>query len=329
MSVTGKALVITASGGNEVFSLVNNHTVPAPGPGQVIIKAVASSVNPVDAYVRSGAYASKTFPKVIGGDVSGHIHAVGEGSTKFAVGDAVYALSTSFVPFAAEGFEGTYAEYVLVKEDWVSLAPKSLSLADAAGVPLVFLTALQALEKASPVKGQRVLVLGASGAVGQHGVQLAKQVFGLHVTGVSSAKHADLVKSLGADEVWDYKEGPEGLKATFSSNKFDIIFDVIGGELLDAAVTVLKSEGYITHIRNKGSGDAPDRYTKAFEDGTGHKFGATFVQPSGSGLDKATELLDSGKLVQKTALTLPLAEAGKGHDIVTDGHAGGKVILII
>ena len=122
---TGKALVITASGGNEVFQLVSDFKIPVPSAGEVIIKNVATSVNPVDIYVRSGMYASPTFPKVIGGDIAGHIYAVSEGS-KFAIGDAVYALSDTYVPYSK--YEGSYAEYVLVKEDWVSKAPSTLSL---------------------------------------------------------------------------------------------------------------------------------------------------------------------------------------------------------
>lgn len=122
---SGKALVINSSGGNEVFQLVSDFKIPIPSAGEVIIKTVATSVNPVDVYVRSGIYASPTFPKVIGGDIAGSVYAVSEGS-KFAIGDAVYALSDTYVPYSK--YEGSYAEYVLVKEDWVSKAPSSLSL---------------------------------------------------------------------------------------------------------------------------------------------------------------------------------------------------------
>lgn len=156
----GKALVITASGGNDVFQIVNDFSVPLPDVGEVVIKTVATSVNPVDIYVRSGVYASPTFPKVIGGDVSGHIVSVAEGS-KYSIGDAVYALSNTYIPYSK--YEGTYAEYVRITENWCAHAPKLLSLKDASAVPLVYLTALQALEKAEPKAGQRVLILGASG----------------------------------------------------------------------------------------------------------------------------------------------------------------------
>ena len=328
MAATGKALQILASGGNEVFSLVTNHTVRAPEPGELIIKLVATSVNPVDVYVRSGTYASPTFPKVIGGDASGHVYAVAEGS-KFSVGDAVYALSDTYIPYSK--YEGTYAEYVLIKEEWVARAPSAdvLSLKHAAGVPLVYLTALQALEKASPKAGQRILVLGASGGVGQFGVQLAKLLYNLHVTAVSSARNAELVRALGADEVWDYAAGSAGLEADFSSRRFDIVFDVIGGDFLDASAKVLVEGGIITHIMNRGTNGADARYKAAYEAGTGPRFETTLVQPSGASLEQARELFDAHKLTIKIALELPLEQAGQALDLVIDGHAGGKVILTI
>jgi len=325
---TGKALVITASGGTDVFSLVSDFSVPAPSAGELIIKVVAASVNPVDVYVRRGGIPSPNFPKVIGGDASGYVYAVAEGSN-FSIGDAVYVLSNSYLPFGQ--YEGTYAEYVLVREEWVAQAPDLgvLSLSKAAGIPLVFLTALQALEKAKPQSGQRILVLGASGAVGQFGVQLSKVLFGLHVTAVSSARHADFVRELGADEVWDYAGGAAGLEAAFSSSPFDIVFDVIGGDLLDASAKVLAKGGVITHIQNRGTNGADERYQAAYEAGTGPRFEATLVDPSGEGLRRATELFNQGKVTLKVSDFFRLEDAGQAHDLVIDGHAGGKVILSI
>jgi len=326
---TGKALVITASGGTDVFQINPAFDFQAPMEGEVLVKLVATSVNPVDVYVRTGAYASPTFPKVIGGDLAGHVFSLGPGSNKFSVGDAVYALSDTYVPYSK--YEGTYAEYAVVKEEWLANAPVAdrLSLVSSAGVPLVYLTALQALEKAEPKAGQRILVLGASGGVGQFGVQLAKLVYSLHVTAASSVKNAELVKSLGADEVWDYSAGPAGLEATYGSAPFDIIFDVVGGELLDASAKVLAAGGVITHIMNRGTNGADKTYRESFEAGTGPKFETTLVKPDGKGLEEATKLFNVGKITMKVALELPLEEAGKAHDIVIDGHAGGKVVLTI
>ena len=185
------------------------------------------------------------------------------------------------------------------------------------------------MERSVPIAGQRILVLGGSGAVGQFGIQLAKIVYNLHVTAVSSSHNFELVKNLGADEVWDYANGAAGLESDFQSRKFDIVFDVIGGDLLDASAKVLVDGGVITHIMNRGTNGADQRYKAAAESGIGPKFEITLVQPNGPDLQKAAELFDSGKLTIKIAKELPLENAGAAHDLVIDGHAGGKVILVI
>jgi NADPH:quinone reductase-like Zn-dependent oxidoreductase len=242
----------------------------------------------------------------------------------------VYALSQAYVPCE---LQGTYAEFALVKEEWLARAPASLSLADAAAVPLVALTALQALERAAPQPGQRLLVTGASGGVGHVAVQLAKCLFdGLHVTAVASARHAEWMTQLGADAVFDYAAGPDALAAAFGGSdatKFHIVLDVVGGPLLDAAVRhCVAPGGFVSEVLNRGTdSEAAARYAAAAADGSGPKYEATLVQPSGAQLMRLAELIDAGKLRVKVAQTLPLEQAGRAHDIVIDGHAGGKVVL--
>lgn len=217
-----------------------------------------------------------------------------------------------------------------MKDEWVAAAPDAakMSLSDSSAVPLVALTAIQALEKAAPKPGQTILIFGASGGVGHVAVQLAKTQYSLNVTAVSSKKHADWVKSLGADSVWEYDTngGVEGLKA-FADNKFDIVLDVVGGEYIKAAYEhCLKKDGVLTHVLNRGGVDAAfeAEVQKASDAGTGPKFAKTLVQPSGEQLALFAKLINEGKLKVKVAQTLPLEQAGKGHDIVIDGHAGGK-----
>lgn len=188
-----------------------------------------------------------------------------------------------------------------------------------------FLNLIQALEKANPQPGQRILITGASGGVGHIAVQLAKYVFKLHVTASASGKHSAWLQELGADSVSDYTVGIEQSLAPYINDKFDIIVDVIGGPLLEYAVThTLKATGLLSAILNRGTGpDAVEAYKKRIA------AEATYVQPNGSQLTKIAEVIDSGKLKVKVALELPLEEAGKAHDIVLDGHAGGKVVLIL
>lgn len=196
-------------------------------------------------------------------------------------------------------------------------------------MPLVGLTALQALEKAAPQPGQRVLILGASGGVGQIAIQIAKVVFSLHVTAASSARNAELVRRLGADEVWDYSANAEGLKVAFATNKFDIVIDTVGGELLAAAFDVLAPGGCVSHIMNRGSGGADVGHKEAFENGTGPRFATTLVAPSGEQLAQIAKLFDEKKLSMLVAREFPLEEAGAAQELVITGHAGGKVILTI
>ena len=242
----------------------------------------------------------------------------------------MYALSQAYIPCE---LQGTYAQFALVKEEWLAAAPTSLSLADAAAVPLVALTALQALERAAPQPGQRLLVTGASGGVGHVAVQLAKCLFtGLHVTAACSSRHAAWMSELGADAVFDYASGPDALVAAFGASdavKFDIVLDVVGGALLDAAVRhCVKAGGFVSEVLNRGTdSDAAARYAAAAADGSGPKYEATLVAPSGAQLARLAALIDAGKLNVKVAQTLPLEQAGRAHDIVIDGHAGGKVVL--
>lgn len=242
----------------------------------------------------------------------------------------MFVLSDSYLPYSP--FQGTYAQFALVKEEWIAAPPDAakMSLSDSAAVPLVALTAVQALEKAAPKAGQSILIFGASGGVGHIAVQLAKAVHGLEVTAVSSKKYADWVKSLGADSVWEYDTngGEGGLKAAFGDKKFDIVLDVIGGKYVETAYKeCLKKDGFLTHVLNRGGIDAAfeAEIQKASDEGTGPKFAKTLVQPSGEQLGMCAKLISEGKLTVKVAQVLPLEEAGKGHDVTIDGHAGGKV----
>ena len=136
------------------------------------------------------------------------------------------------------------------------------------------------------------------------------------------------VRSLGADEVWDYADGPESLKAL---PPFDLVFDPIGGSLLDSAVAALRPGGVVTHIRNRDTAGADSRYGEAIkrgEPGALSRFEVTMCQPNGAQLQHLAALFDEGKLSVKVARELPLERAGEAHGEVISGHAGGKVVLL-
>lgn len=239
----------------------------------------------------------------------------------------MYCLSPTYVAHTPE-LQGTYGEYCVLKDEWVSLAPTSLSLTDAAAVPLVALTAVQALDKAESKPGQRILITGGSGGVGHLAIQLAKTDYKLHVTAVASAKHHAWLKSLGADEVVDYTAGVEQCLAPFMAEekKFDAILDVIGGDMLDVATSkCLKGGGIVSEVMNRGSGSS----TVVGANGSGVRFATTLVQPNGQQLAHLAQLIDGGKLKVQVAKTLPLEQAGAAQEEVLGGHAGGKIVLTI
>lgn len=262
---------------------------------------------------------------MLGGDVSGVVHQAGPG-TSTPVGAAVFGLSCSYWPQPA--YQGTYSEFAVVREEWMAPLPPGLDAQDAAAVPLVALTALQALEKALPKPGQRILINGASGGVGMFAVQLAKVLFDLQVVALSSPASAEFVKSLGADAVCDYADVEGLVKRYASASKFDILLDVIGGALLDTTASqLLAPGGVLTHVRNRGgSQDQVAQYEKAAAEG-GPVFQVTLVQPSGKQMAQLGELFKAGKLVVRVAAKHPLEEAGAAHEQVITGKAGGKVVL--
>jgi hypothetical protein len=276
--------------------------------------------------VRAGIYASPSFPLIIGGDVSGTVVSAGEGS-RFKAGDAVFGVSSTYISKAPE-LQGTYASHCVLKDEWLAAAPKSIPLAHAAAAPLAALTAIQALEKAAPAAGQRVLITGASGGVGHIAVQLAKVVHSLHVTAVSSAKHAAWMRELGADAVVDYAPGVEAALKPFAdeAQQFDIVIDTIGGEMVDfAAKHCLRKGGIVSHIMNKGSGDS--KVVGAGGDGV--RFATTLIAPNGQQAAQVAALIDAGKLKIKVAHEFPLEQATAALNEVMASHSGGKVILVV
>ncbi len=218
-----KAWVSDRYGGPEVMQLLDVPK-PVPGPGAVLVKVLAASANPADWHVLRGKplFARVQLglfkPKhtILGGDVAGTVEAIGPGITGYAVGDAVFGntLDHDF---------GCFAEYVVVPVAVLAHKPATVSFEDAAAIPMAAVTALEGFRHHGQVRpGQRVLVNGASGGVGHFAVQLAK-AWGAHVTGVTSTRNLDFVRSLGADAVIDYTT-----RDFTRSGPWDRILDAVG-----------------------------------------------------------------------------------------------------
>ncbi|MCW5719381.1 MAG: NAD(P)-dependent alcohol dehydrogenase [Bauldia sp.] len=219
-----KAWVSDRYGGPEVMQL-REVPVPAPGPGAVLVKVHAASVNPADWHVLRGKplFARATLGlfrpkhKILGGDVAGTVEALGPGVTGYAVGDAVFGNLLD------DGFGG-FAEYVVVPVKVLAHKPENVSFEDAAALPMAAVTALEGFRKHGDVRpGQRVLVNGASGGIGHFAVQIAK-AGGAEVTGVTSTRNLDFVRNLGADHVIDYTT----TDFTRTGQTWDRILDAVG-----------------------------------------------------------------------------------------------------
>ncbi len=308
---TMQAVQINRYGNADVLSL-NTIAVPELDANQVLVKVKAAAVNPVDWKVREGyleEMMGHELPLILGWDLAGEIAATGADVTAWSVGDAVYSR-----PDLARN--GAYAEYIAIDANEIAAKPASLSWEESAAVPLTSLTAWQALHDAAQLKaGDKVLIHAGSGGVGVFAIQLAKAV-GAYVLTTCSAKNIDFVKSLGADEVLDYRE------QDFSELRdIDVVFDTMGGEILSNSWQVLKKGGVLVSIVETPSEDIAKKH------GVSSTF--VFVQPNHDQLSDIAALIDDGKLTVHIDSTFALADVKQAHARSETGRARGKIILTL
>jgi NADPH:quinone reductase-like Zn-dependent oxidoreductase len=307
-----QAIVQNAFGGPEVLELVDVPR-PKPLPTEVLVRVHATSVNPVELFVRSGAFPLLGDPPfTLGWDVSGVVEDVVPGVSRFHVGDEVYGMP--FFPRAGN----TYAQYVAVPSRQLARKPKNLDHAHAAAVPLAGLTAWQSLvDIAQVAPGQRVLIHGAGGGVGHLAVQIAKAL-GAHVIATASASKLAFVRSLGADEVIDYRT------TDFSEavRDADVVLEVIGGGYAERSLKALRPGGLLVTAVERMSVELA-RQTEA----AGRRFAGVTVEPDHLGLERLSELIEAGKIRVHVSHTLPMRDAGKAHELAAKGSIQGKIVL--
>lgn len=312
---TMKAVQIENYGGNEVLHVNTEAEVPSVTPGKVLVEVHAASVNPVDCKIRTGMLKQVLhlhFPTTLGGDFSGTIVEVGENVQKFKKGDEVFGFALSQIKGS-----GTFAEFTLVEANSIALKPKKINDIDASSLPLAGVSALQALiEHMNLKKGQRILILGASGGIGTMAVQLAKHL-GAHVTAMATGERMPYVKSLGADEVLDYKKQPlENLP-----KNFDAILDPIGGETYKKTIPLLKRGGVIVTLLEK--------VNEALANQHGVKAVTQITQITTDRLMKLIELVNQGVLKVHVDKTFPLDKAAEALAALEEKHPKGKIVLKI
>ena len=286
---------------------------PAPGAGEVRLRVAASGFNPVDAGIRGG-YLQEPFPVALphipGIEVAGTVDALGEGVEHFKVGDEV-------IGFLSMVADGATAEYVVTPAEILASAPTSVPLADAAALPMVGLTAYQALfDGAGLTAGQRVLINGAGGAVGGYAVQLAKHA-GAYVIATASKRSSERVRSAGADEVIDHTT----TKVTVAE-PVDVLLNLAGiaPEEMVALVALVRSGGVV--VNTVPMVPTPD------DDARGVRAVGLFVRSDAQQLSHLVELVDRGELRVTVAERVPLAELAALHAKSDAGEVSGKAIVL-
>ncbi|WP_394841897.1 NADP-dependent oxidoreductase [Pendulispora brunnea] len=329
-----KAFAIDRYGGPEMLSL-RDLPEPEPGPGDLLVEIRAASVNPVDFKIRSGGVkvlVKDRFPLVLGSDVSGVVMRVGPGVTRFAPGDEVFAR-------LRKDRIGGFAERVLVDEAFAVRKPAKLTHAEAASIPLVGLTAYQALiEIAKLEKGQRVLIHAGSGGVGTFAIQLARHL-GATVATTASSRNRALVEGLGASEVVDYKtQRFEEVVAPC-----DVVFDTQGGETLERSFRIVKEGGAVVTVGGKPDakfakawglnpvivlalGFLMRKVTRLARERRA-TFEYLFMRPDAEQLARIAALLDDGVIRPVVDRTFPFAQTKEALAYVESGRAVGKVVV--
>ncbi len=305
-----RAIVIDRFGGPEEL-VVRDLPAPRAGAGEVVIRVAAVAVNPADVQTRAGAYAAFQaeirFPMILGWDVAGVVDAVGPGVGGVAVGDRVVAMSAHL--FTGRG---VYAEWVALPAALCASAPgAAYDLHRTAALPLAAVTAIQALRTLGLVAGQRLLVTGATGAVGGFALQLAAHA-GLHALALVPARDADLARELGAVQVLSREEGP--VTPERCGVPVDGVFDTAGAT---ASIAGLADGGrYVSTVASvlpdPERGITPETYN---------------VKEDGADLAEASRLAGESVLTLRVAHELPFEGAREAHERVATGGLRGKILL--
>jgi NADPH:quinone reductase-like Zn-dependent oxidoreductase len=332
---TMRAAQLLAYGAADAIS-VREVPVPAPGPRDLLVEVYAAAVNPVDCKIRSGTQAllvRRKLPATLGMDLSGVVRAVGTAVTRFSVGDAIFASPDHRRMGACAGF-------ARVREDEAAHKPARLDHVEAASLPLVALTAWDALVRHGRLApGEKVLIQAGAGGVGSLAIQLAKHL-GAEVFATCSTPNVDLVRSLGADHPIDYR------KARYEdvARGVDLVVDCLGGRDLDKAADLVRRGGRVvaltTRLPETVARHGPLLGTAVAVLDLGRAILRARIRrnvrlrpmarvPSGENLARIAALVDAGVLRPLVDTVLPLEEIARAHARVEGGRCRGKVVLAV
>ncbi|CAL9661019.1 2-haloacrylate reductase [Streptomyces sp. enrichment culture] len=310
---TMRAIGQDVLGGPEVLKEVRLPR-PAPRPNEVLVRVRAAGVNPTDwKHRETGGFLGEP-PFVLGWDVSGVVEEVGIGVALFEPGDEVFGMLP--YPFG----HGSHAEYVTAPARAFARKPAGIDHVQAGALPLVSLTAWQALvERAGLRSGQRVLIHAAAGGVGHVAVQIAK-AHGAYVIGTASAGKHDFLRGIGVDEPVDYRE----TDFAETVKDVDVVLDTIGGDYALRSLRVLRPGGIVVSILPVGS---PEFHEEA--ERLGVRAVRMLVDADHTGMKEIAGLVESGGLRATIAGTFPLADAAEAHRRGETGRTTGKLVLVV
>ena len=322
-------MIIKEIGSTEVFQLVEK-VKPVAKTGHMVVEVKATSVNPLDTMLRSIELPwSVNLPEVLHGDVAGIVSEVGEGVTGFIIGDEVYGMAGGI-----NGVDGALAEFMLVDARLMAKKPKTLTMKQAAALPLVSITAYEALVQKMNVKaGDNVLIHGATGGVGHIAVQLAK-VLGANVTSTYSPANEALAKTVGADNLVDYttEEVADYVAKYTDGVGFDKIFDTVSGDNIQKSFEAAKFNGHVSTIL-----PIEDPLQIALKSLSFHSVLVLIPlchginhESHGRILTEITELVDAGKIspiIDESDYSI--WQVAKAHDHLESGKSVGKITLTV
>lgn len=309
-----KTAQFSGYGGPEVIE-INEVPKPTPAKNQVLIEVHAATINPFDYKLRRGYMKDAMplqLPLTLGGNLSGVVVEVGTEVTNFKIGDEVFGQSYAF-----GGGSGAIAQYAVSDAENIALKPKSINHIEAGSLPLVGVSAIQAMEQHINLqKGEKILIHGGAGGIGSMAIQLAKHK-GAYVATTASGEDMEFVKNLGADEVIDYK------KQAFEEILKDMtaVFDTVGGETTDKSFKVLKKGGVLVSMLGEPSKDLAAEYeVKVIGQNT---------QTNSKNLSRLAELVDQGVIKPQVDKVFPLDQIREAFEYVETGHPRGKVVISI
>ncbi len=327
-----KAVLLTGAGGIDKLELTE---VPDPvldDPELILVRLHAAGINPVDYKLRRvGGFYPNRLPLILGCDGAGVVEAVGDAVTRFKVGDEVYLMNGGM----GGDDQGNYAELTTIHQDYAALKPESLSMAEAATVPLVWLTAWEALvDRINLQAGESVLIHGGAGGVGYIALQIAKHLGATVYTTVSSPEKAEFAASLGADYCINYKEEDfaEAVMKLTDGQGVDKVFDVIGGPVFAASFAATKIYGHVVTLDEISLDKEQAGLAKLRNLSLSYELMLTPMHfkmhqariNQRDMLVNAAKLIDTGKIKVIVGNVFSWEDIGKAHEVIEAGHSTGK-----